>query len=451
MFNSERNYESTVQYLYSLQKHGIKLGLANTESLMQLLKGPHRAFRSIHIAGTNGKGSTATALASMLSANNLKVGLFTSPHLVSFTERIRINNKKIDESDVIDLASKIRTVIADTDLNPTFFEFVTAMAFHYFAINNVDWAVVETGLGGRLDATNVLSPDVCIVTNISHDHMEFLGDTLTEINYEKAGIIKRGVPVITAASQPEVIEQLQEISHDRNTTLHVYGKDFEANLKKRSPDSTHFDYSGYNRYSNLSFPLAGAYQATNAAMAIRAYELLQKKSVPLADNAIREGLKAVSLEGRLEWVSDDPPLLIDSAHNPEASNALALNIRELFPDKNIISILGIMDDKDLQEILKPLVQISRLVILTKAKYDRAASPERLREIIKNIQNTGANSVEAINTGSVSEAMDHAKKVLKRNDIILVAGSFYTSGEVKELLGSVGVLPRLRESLGTPAN
>ena len=451
MYNSKSNYESTVQYLYSLQKHGIKLGLANTEALMHLLNRPHTAFRSIHIAGTNGKVSTATALASMLSANGLKVGLFTSPHLVSFTERIRINNRKIDESDVIDLASNIRTVLAGTDLNPTFFEFVTAMAFQYFAINNVEWAVIETGMGGRLDATNVLSPEVCIITNISHDHMEFLGDTLRDITYEKAGIIKPGVPVITAASQPEVIDQLQKICDERSTALHVYGKDFMASLTRVEPQGTHFDYSGYNKYSTLSVPLAGAYQAANAAMAIRAYELLQKNNLPLSDNALRESLKAVSLEGRLERASDDPPILIDSAHNPEASQALASNMRTLFPDKNIISILGIMDDKDLQEIIRPLAEISRLIILTRAKYDRAASPDKLREVINTIQRTGDKPVEAINTGSVSEAMAIARKALKRNDIILVAGSFYTSGEVKELLGSVGILPTLRESLGTPAN
>ena len=202
MTNDFEKYDHTVNYLYSLQKHGIKLGLSNTEELMKILGQPQKSFRCIHIAGTNGKGSTSSMIASILKEAGYTTGLFTSPHLISFTERIRINGQQISEKDVIELASGVRNSIADTDLNPTFFEFVTAMAFHYFACNNVDWAVIETGMGGRLDATNVVRPDVTVITNISLDHCEFLGNTISDITFEKAGIMKQGVPLITASQDP---------------------------------------------------------------------------------------------------------------------------------------------------------------------------------------------------------------------------------------------------------
>jgi dihydrofolate synthase/folylpolyglutamate synthase len=210
MAADSNKYDTTIDYLYGLQKHGIKLGLENTKKIMYILGNPHNSFNSVHVAGTNGKGSTSAAIASILQENGLRVGLFTSPHLVSFTERIRINNIRIEESEVIEIASLIRDAISGTDLNPTFFEFVTAMAFHYFSKNKVDWAVVETGMGGRLDATNVIRPRASIITNVSLDHREFLGNDISDIIYEKAGIIKQGIPVVTSAEMPVVIKRLTD-------------------------------------------------------------------------------------------------------------------------------------------------------------------------------------------------------------------------------------------------
>lgn len=441
-----REYDNTVTYLYSLQKHGIKLGLSNTQKIMSLLGEPQKAFRSIHIAGTNGKGSTSTAIASILIENGFKVGLFTSPHLVSFTERIRINNERITEAEVIELASGIRNLISNTDLNPTFFEVVTAMAFHYFAINKVDWAVIETGMGGRLDATNVIDPEVTIITNISRDHCEFLGNNISDITYEKAGIIKHNVPVITSSLLPEVVAQLKEIADSKDAEIHIYDKDFKGTLTHMDERGITLDYTGSKDYKDLTVPLTGEYQLYNMCTAIRACEILREKGFYISDTAIKKGLQNIRIEGRLEWVSHEPPILIDSAHNPDAAAALAKTLPKLFSDKKIILIAGIMADKDIKGILLPLVQISESVILTKAKYERAASPETLKEIMLSAQNASADSgnVPIQSAGSVREALDLAISMCGKDHIILVTGSFYTTGEVKELSGSDSTLSRLRE-------
>ncbi len=447
MFSDLNNYNDTVDYLYGLQRHGIKLGLANTGKLMDILGSPQNAFRSIHIAGTNGKGSTSAMIASILIESGFSVGLFTSPHLVSFTERIRINNRQIAESDVIRLASDIRKSIGGMDLRPTFFEFVTAMAFQYFAVQNVDWAVIETGMGGRLDATNILRPDISVITNVSRDHCEFLGAGIQDITREKAGIIKPGTPVITASRTPAVVRLLSDIARSRGAGIHVYGRDFKGSLLHMDRGHIAFDYSGYADYRNLSMPLTGRYQLYNACTAIRACEILGRKTRRTADIRIRAGLQSVKLEGRLEMVSQSPPVFLDSAHNPEAANSLAASIREIFPDKKIILVAGIMDDKDAVGILGPLVRLAESVILTRPAYERAAHPEKLLKIIRDSGLTGASCM--IDTaGTVAGAIETAKARCREDSVILVTGSFYTTGEAKEASGASGILRELREYQGT---
>lgn len=414
---------------------------------MGLLGGPHKSFRSVHIAGTNGKGSTSAAIASILRENGFKVGLFTSPHLVSFTERIRVNDQRIEESEVINIAAMIRDLLTGTDLNPTFFEFVTAMAFYCFAQNKVDWAVIETGMGGRLDSTNVILPEVSIITNISLDHCEFLGDSISEITFEKAGIIKSGVPVITSSSEPEVVQQLSDIAGSLGSAVHVYGKDYKGALTGMDYKQINFDYSGYNNYGNLLMSLSGRYQLYNACTAVRACEVLREKGFTISDASIRQGLLNIKLEGRLEKVLESPPIFIDGAHNPEAAASLAESVRELFSDKKIILIAGIMDDKDVDGVLKPLVQIAESVILTRPRYDRAALPERLENIIISLKKSGMNITNSITkTDTISGALNIAKDRCSDDNIILVTGSFYTTGEVKEVLGSTGVFTTLREQV-----
>lgn len=510
------NYTDSVNYLYNLQKHGIKLGLGNSERLMELLGEPQKSFRSIHIAGTNGKGSTSAIIASILKESGLKVGLYTSPHLVSFTERIRINNKEITEHEVVEFTNKIRNKMqnapslpfaSNSELNPTFFEFVTAMAFYYFALNKVDWCVVETGMGGRLDATNILLPEVCIITNIGLDHTEFLGESISDIATEKAGIIKQGVPLVTAAENPEALKILEAVAKNRGSRIHIYGKDFNGTLKSMDDKHIVFDYSSLpdsggaevyptlaapkatrgdqgsslptaclpdrqgqtggnicRQYSNLNLPLSGKYQLYNASVAIRACEILMPGNICISDETVRSGLSNLIFEGRLERISQNPPIIIDSAHNPEAARALSDTVREIFPEpKKIILIVGIMRDKDIKEVLKPLIRISDVVILTKPKGERAASPEKLKESLEELRDeenknpphcfglrskaVGGFSGEALSilkTNTVSEAIELAKNIRHKENIILITGSFYTTGEAREILGKTGVFSNLRE-------
>jgi dihydrofolate synthase/folylpolyglutamate synthase len=445
MTTDPERYRETTAYLYDLQKHGIKLGLSNISRLTDLLGRPHDSFRSIHVAGTNGKGSTSTMIASILEACGFKVGIFTSPHLVSFTERIKINREPISEFDVISLTDEIRESFSGTDLNPTFFEVVTALAFHYFSLKKVDWAVIETGMGGRFDATNVLQPEISVITNINMDHAEYLGDSISDIAFEKAGIIKEGVPVISAASQPDIVRQLSEIAEEKGSVIHLSGRDFTGIPISSDINRVVFDYNGYSLYEKVSLKLTGTYQADNASLAIRAAEILGSKGISIDDASIRNGLSEASLEGRLEVISEDPYIILDSAHNPEAANSLAETLNDLLPNKKKILIAGMMVDKDVAGILGPLLEISDFMILTSPEGERAASTDKLMdETSRLMNNAGMRPDQVAIADSIADALEEAKRISDTDSIICVTGSFYTTGKVKELLGHKGVLSGLRE-------
>ncbi|MCJ7483100.1 MAG: Mur ligase family protein, partial [Thermodesulfovibrionales bacterium] len=233
----------SIQYLYNLREHGIKFGLDNISRLVSELGNPHKLFRALHVGGTNGKGSTSAIAASILQAAGFNVGLFTSPHLISFTERIRINGAEITERDVVGLAEEVRDVASRIDdFSPTFFEVVTAMALLYFSRQKIDIAVMEVGMGGRLDATNIISPDVCVITQISYDHMEFLGKTLREIAQEKAGIIKKGIPVVTAHQEPEAMDVIKTKAKENDAELYTYESEFSSVPGREDTSGIHFDY-----------------------------------------------------------------------------------------------------------------------------------------------------------------------------------------------------------------
>ncbi|MBI1810618.1 MAG: bifunctional folylpolyglutamate synthase/dihydrofolate synthase [Nitrospirae bacterium] len=375
-------YTAAVNYLYGLQKHGIKLGLDNTVRLLSLLGNPQEKFHSIHVAGTNGKGSTSAMIASILQTAGFKTGLFTSPHLVSFTERIRVNNEEITESDVVSLAEEIRFKIQDSrfKMTPTFFEFITAMGLLYFKRKNIDWAVVETGMGGRLDATNVLLPEAAVITSINYDHSEFLGNTISAIAEEKAGIIKDGVPVITSAQEPSVMDAIKKKTEEKNAGLFIYGRDFSAAIKAEDTSGSVFNYNGGNNFEDLAISLPGRHQVLNAALALKTIEVISQKPLPntsrLNPDTIRAGLGNIKWQGRLEFVSKEPPILIDGAHNPSAAKILADSLKEIFFKKyrRIILVAGVMSDKDIRGIMAPLLPLAAEIILTApAYYEKAVN------------------------------------------------------------------------------
>jgi dihydrofolate synthase/folylpolyglutamate synthase len=441
-----RHYSEAIDHLYNLQKGGIKLGLANTRKMLSLLGNPQISFKSVHIAGTNGKGSTAEAVASILRESGFRVGLYTSPHLVSFTERIRIDGQKISTEDVVELTAYIRGILDGTDINPTFFEFVTVMALFYFASRNIDWAVLETGMGGRFDSTNVIIPAVSVITNISIDHSEFLGNDLTDITAEKAGIIKPHVPVVTAAGDKRSVSILSDTAESLDSEIHIYGRHFSSRIVSMNNASTVFDYRGFSDFRGLTIPLLGRHQSYNASLAIRTCEILRAGSISISQSSISSGLLNVNAEGRFERISENPLVIIDSAHNPAAADTLADTIDGLLPGRRIILVIGVMKDKNVREILRPLMKCAETVILTRPEGERAASPEELHAMTKDLQNsaevTGLKLI--LKTASVAEAIRVAEREWSEKSVIIVTGSFYTTGEAKEALGHAGVLSTLRE-------
>ena len=434
------SYNNIIDYLYSLQSAGIKLGLDNIRRLLERLGNPHMDFQSIHIAGTNGKGSTAALIASCFESSGERTGLFTSPHLLSFTERIRVSGTEVTEAEVVGLAQRVR--VAADGLNPTFFEVVTAMAFVHFRERKVRWAVVETGLGGRLDSTNVLAPALSVITPISMDHMEFLGNTLKEVAAEKAGIIKDGVPVVSAPQTPEALAVLTGTAARHKAEFSLLGEDFTFRLKDATTSGVSLTYSDDDlNIPGIEVPLAGEYQAMNAAVAVRAFSQAMKSmkdiGMEAVASAVRQGAKDLKWPGRLELVADDPPVYLDGAHNPAASSALAreLLIRPVAPPEETVLVLGVMKDKDAEGLVRPLLALAGEVICTAPAYVRAMSAEELAAVVTALGR------EARAVAGVKRALDEARATGKT---VLVAGSFFTAGEALEALGIQGVHTRLRE-------
>lgn len=416
-----------LSYLYGLQKHGIKPGLKRIKELLEALGDPQARFPSIHIAGTNGKGSTSAMLASVLENSGLKAGLYTSPHLVRFNERIRISGKEISNKDISRLTAVVKEAAAKTSSadKTTFFEFTTALAFFYFMEKKVDIAILETGMGGRLDATNTVAPLMSIITNIGMDHTDYLGDTIEKIAYEKAGIIKKNTPVITASENTDALGVINDIADKKNAPLYVFKKDFKA-----SPQKDGFNYKGlHTSLRGLKTNLAGRHQFNNASCALAALEILRDNGFNISDKAIRQGLNEVEWPGRIEVVNKKPLLILDSAHNPEGAATLSQALKG-FKYKKLTLVLGIMADKDIDGIIKRLAPLADRVIVTRPKTDRAASLELLSERLKKYP------CEVTAEKDLKKACRMALLEAGRLDAVCVTGSIFTVGEAKQCLPKI---------------
>ncbi len=418
-------YQKSIDYLYGLQKYGIKFGLNSTERLLARVGNPHKKLRFIHIAGTNGKGSTAAILSSILRKHGLKTGLYTSPHLVRFTERFRIDDKEVSAQRILSVFDKIRETL-DGDQPPTFFEMVTAMAFLYFAEEETDWVIAETGMGGRLDATNVITPEISIITNVAFDHQEFLGRTLAAIAREKAGIIKQGVPVVTGALQPVVQGVLKTVCMNLGAPLHRFKSDFNV---RRNPNGS-FQYHGIrNRWPALRINLKGPHQLSNAALALATLDVLEEKQVvSLKPEIVSDALQEVSWPARLEILDRKPMILLDGAHNPQGAEALRDALRESFTYDKLHLVLGIMADKDIRGILRRLLPMAETAIFTKPRYVRAANPEELKKMARPFIQKYYVIPDPVT------AIQEARQLARPDDLICIAGSLYFAGEVKEIFG-----------------
>ena len=426
-------YSETVQFLYGLQQHGIKLGLETISALLARGGDPQRRYAVIHIGGTNGKGSTAAMVASMLQAAGYRVGLYTSPHLIDFRERIRVDGAMIPEERVTTWVKRLQAA-AVPDLAPTFFEFTTALAFHYFAERQVDVAVLEVGLGGRFDATNVVEPVATAITTIGLDHEAYLGPTVEAIAFEKAGIIKAAVPIVIGRLAASVRQVIQRQAMTKAAPVFALGREFRCDGP--SPNDCH--YRGMTaEYDHLCCPLKGRFQLDNLACAIALVELARERGLTVPEPAVRSGLRQVSWGGRLEIVGEAPTVLLDGAHNPAASVVLSEYLAEwrlMQPAAKIHLILGMMRDKRPREFLAPLLPLIDSLILTQADLPRASTGADLRELLSDclpVPQVAATPADALSIAKLSAAP---------TDVICVTGSLMLVGEIKALLRGCSLSP-----------
>jgi dihydrofolate synthase / folylpolyglutamate synthase len=417
-------YTACLNRLYRLRRFGIKLGLDVISGLLAHLGNPQQHYHCIHIAGTNGKGSVAANLATLLTTAGYRTGLYTSPHLVRFNERIVIDGRPIEDDAVVAAYEAVNTAPSQ-DREPTFFEFATAMALHSFRQQNVQWAVIETGMGGRLDATNLIRPEVSIITNISLEHRTYLGATLAAIAGEKAGIIKNRVPVVTGVTQPTAFAVIREVAEAHQAPLLRLGADFKI---RRRPDGR-FDYSGQShRWRHLALALRGPHQGANAALALAACEVIAPRAPRVVDEGgIRDGLQRTRWPGRLELVREHPAVILDGAHNLAAARNLARYLARETDQRPITLVVGILDDKPFRPMLRALLPCCRKVICTRPRIDRALPAERLAE---EARHQGAN---VMMRPTVAEAVETAITTAGPEEIVCVAGSLYVVGEAKEVL------------------
>ncbi|MBI2877796.1 MAG: bifunctional folylpolyglutamate synthase/dihydrofolate synthase [Candidatus Tectomicrobia bacterium] len=443
-------YPPELAYLSQLSRFGMRLGLERTERLLEQLGAPHRGLRAIHIAGTNGKGSTAAMTSSILRAAGYRVGLYTSPHLMEVRERIRIDGESISEERLAALIGRIRSGLFSGGGREevTYFEFLTVLALTCFQEERVDLAVVETGLGGRLDATNVITPLVSAITRIDSDHTEHLGSDLVEIAREKAGIIKPGIPVVSSEQRAEVASCLEEVCRAHGVQLILQGRDFRGEILSSDREGVRFHFSGSRgRLQGLRTPLLGRHQAENAATALAICQELGEEGFPCSEEAIRCGLERTCWRGRIEILSHDPLVIVDGAHNPAAISALQDALEELFPSKRKIMVFGVLKDKDYAKMLATLAPWAEKLVLTRPPIDRGADPTHVAEKLGlNFQQKGVIIKDA------PAALDYARQCASAGDLVCVTGSLYLVAEALKLygrsshkIGYPGVLPACPEN------
>ena len=420
-----QTYQQATEYLFSKSAFGMKLGLENIRNLLKRLNHPERTFPTVHVAGTNGKGSTAAILESILRAAGNKTGLYTSPHLIDMRERIRINGRKISKKEVLERILSIQSEIEATGVS--FFEILTALAFLHFARNNSDIAVLETGLGGRLDATNTVSPLLTLITEIGLEHTRILGRNLESIAGEKAGILKPGVTCLCGTHRKKVMAFFSQYASENGVPLHFVRDTTRIRRICLSENGSQFDCdTGERQYKGLRLNLLGSHQVDNAAMAISAVDALEKGGWSVSESAVRHGLAHVEWPGRLQLLHGTPRLLVDAAHNPLGVRSLIKALRTIFEYDRLILVFGVLADKNYRYMICRLAPLAHRIILTRPLSHRALDPEKLSRL-KCLERHKPEPIPEIN-----EAMGRAMQLAGTNDLVCAAGSIYLIGEVLRL-------------------
>ncbi len=436
-----RNYQEALAYLLAktdyekeerIRYNVTAFSLERMEKLLSLLGNPHAEINTVHIAGTKGKGSTATMLARMLESNGYAVGLYTSPHLVHLHERIAINSRMISETEMLALLNRLHAPVeklSKTD-PPTFFEIMTALAFRYFADREIDIGIIETGLGGRLDSTNVILPKVVGITSLSIDHKRQLGDTLDRIAMEKAGVFKRGIPVVSVQQEPLAMNVLKAQALAIKAPLSVTGVDIDFSFRfetsrEHGPHTRICLTTPTSKFEHLRVPLHGRHQAINCGLALALLDKLRSAGYQIDVEKSAEGLNRVTLAGRMEMICDDPRIMIDGAHNAASIRALVHAIGQNIPYDSMVMIFGCNSDKDVPGMLAELQYGADKVIFTRSNSNKAVSPQELADVYTELCGKMCQTAD-----SLGEALQLARSAVGREDLICITGSFYLIGQAK---------------------
>jgi len=435
-----QTYVEAVNWINGLIPFGIRPGLERIETLMAQLGNPHRRLKFIHVAGTNGKGSTCAFLTSVLLQAGYDVGTFTSPYITKFTNRFQYNGEDIPEETLLKIANRLHPLVgemASTPLgSPTMFEVSTALALLYYAEECYpDVVVWETGLGGRMDVTNIVTPVVSVITNIGMDHTDVLGDTVEAIAWEKAGIIKPGVPVVTCASQPEAIKVITDRAQELRSTAYVAGQQFSYRRVDRDESSQTIHFTGPFRELDIRICMKGTYQCDNAAGALMALEVLrQYMAFVLEDKDLVQGFEHAFWAGRFEKVVDDPRIVLDGAHNPEGAESLAQSIKDVYPHKRLNLMMGMLANKHHEAYLQHILPLVDTLILTEPDFRRKMDAAKLQDVVERVRPGFAKKeLEIIVEPDWVKALELLKSRTEAEDLGVVSGTLYLIADVRAAL------------------
>lgn len=428
------NFDESIEFLRDLTKFGFNFGLGRIEELLNRMDNPHLKLKVIHVGGTNGKGSTAAMIASILQAAGCKVGIFTSPHLHSYCERYKINGAEISRERIAGLLTTMRplleNMVQEGFEHPTEFEVSTALGFRYFWEEAVDFLVLEVGLGGAIDSTNVVKPLVSVVTNVAMDHMDYLGNTITEIATIKSGIIKPGTPAVTAADDPDALAVIREAAQKNGSSLTEVGRDVTWRISKSTVEGQEFDaFTPAKTYKGLQIRLVGHHQVINACTALAAIEALGSSGFSVNEQAIRTGFADASWPARLEMVSTDPRVLLDGAHNLHGALTLKKALTDVFPYKRLVLVFGMLGDKEREKVVAELAPLATAVIVTKPNSPRAGDWEKIADEVQKYV------FEVYLIENIGEAVKWGMSLAGPEDLVCVTGSLYMVAEARALFKS----------------